>query len=152
MASAAARQAAIATGASPADVDAFIAREGGDRVSDQRVMSAFGASSGGKPVPGTGTPTAPTSTTSPVGLATGSDPGTGGGGGGGGVGTGAPIVDPGTPALAGITAAVSDSGGGGSLGGSSVTSMDSAALRSGLGKRILPQGSMALAGLQKAAY
>ncbi len=41
------RQQVISAGHNPAEVDAFIAKEGGPRVSDQRLLSAFGV--GGAP-------------------------------------------------------------------------------------------------------
>lgn len=152
-----ARAAAIAKGASAADVDAFIAKEGGARTSAQRIASAFGVAgaqgtndlttfhaqkttAAGADASGKGTylsgATGPAEAASP----------------GGGGGTGAPIVDPGTPAMAGISAAAGGGDGGAAGGGSMVTSPDSSQLRAGLGRRIPPQDAMTLAALKSRAY
>lgn len=160
----AARQAAIAAGNSAEDVDAFIAREGGDRVSAQRIGSAFNVAgySGTNDLtafhaqkadaPASAyhsgmTPGMPGATTSPVG--------------GGGGGTGGPPPTgtvPDTPAastgadassvLAGLSGVGSDLSQ--SLAGGQPQEAGGPNLRQGLGSRLYPQNSAALAGLQRA--
>lgn len=153
-----ARQAAIASGASPSDVDAFIAKEGGARTSAQRITSAFGvsgsvgtddlsalhaqkatvagadASAKGTYLPGA-TPGTPSSA--------------GGGSSSGGSGeAGAGGAD--TPPIEGLKAA----GGGGNAGGGSGEEAQQLpgplAIKQTLGNRIYPQESMIIANLRRA--
>lgn len=160
MTQAQARQAAIAAGAKPEEVDAFIQKEGGARTSAQRITSAFGvagsvgtndlsayhaqkATPGGADASAKGT------------YLSGAMPGSGGGtpapvpppgGDGGGVQPPAP-GGPSAP-LAGLQAAAPPTSLGG--GGADVAmGLEGGIMRQNLGRRILPMESAALTGLQK---
>lgn len=177
MTQAQARSAAIAAGTPVEEVDAFIAREGGARVSAQRITSAFGvAGSTGtndlstfhaqKAAPGGADASAKgTYLSGSVGSAGGTSAGgsseAGGGGAGfGDIGAGGPIggVPPSVQkaALTGLSAGdqtgTGVGGGDGSPGGvtNPFAQGGPGQLRQNLGNRLYPQESEALAGLKKA--
>ena len=157
MTQAEARKAAIAAGASPAEVDAFIAKEGGARTSAQRITSAFGvagsvgtdnltayhaqkATPGGADASAKGT------------YLSGAEPGSAapapgiGGGGAPGAGSGGPA---GAPPVAGLTAAAPPQSLG--SGGADVDmGMGIGGIKPTLGTRIPPQDSLVIAGLRRA--
>lgn len=157
---ASARQTALSRGYSAAEIDPFIAKEGGERTSSSRILTAFA------PRNAAGEGSAMPSNQSAEGLAL-NGPGTGGSTGGGmpGAGGGSPqaggstVIDkaPENPALAGLTSALGDSGGGSGGGGSvgltqanSTVGFSGSGLRAGLGGRAYPQDTYALAALRKA--
>lgn len=137
MASSATRQAAIDAGNSATDVDAFIAHEGGDRVSDQRLGSAFNVGSSGPPgSPGSPSSPSPTSSGAPGGgsVVDSSDSST-------------------TSALSGLTGALGLSSGAADSAaqiGSQPAEQAGSGLRQNLGNRLYPTNTNALAGLQRA--
>ena len=142
------RQQVISSGANPAEVDAFIAREGGARTSDQRLLSAFGV--GGVPGTSSNVPTA--------GGGSSYAP-TGGSGAGGGsmpasVAGLAKVVTPPTGAsttgnLAGIGGA-----GGAATGAASVSGLmgDASGSLRALGRRMPPMESTSVAERGKRVY
>ena len=134
MASTVARQQAIAAGYSPEEVDAFISHEGGDRTSDTRVLTAFNQQAGENPAQGPGATSggAPGMPGSMQGLNTVVNPG--------------PVNDAAT--ALGAIGSMSGGAGGGEAG---ILDSRGGSLR-GLGRRMPPQESMALAGLGRRVY
>lgn len=157
---AAARAQALARGYTPAEVDAFIAKEGGERTSTSRILTAFA------PRDASGQGTATPSNQSAEGLALnngaggGSTSGGDGAAGFGGFGEGGPVggVPPSVQkaALTGLSAGdqtgigASAAGGGGGGVSNAFQVGGPSSLRQNLGNRIYPQESSALAGLRKA--
>lgn len=163
MSQAQARSAAIAAGHSPDEVDAFIAAQGGARTSAQRITSAFGvagsvgtndltafhaqkATAAGQDASGKGTY---------LSGMPGSVQALGGGGGGGAGGVGGdpgtvpdappPSGSAGTPSVAALSAVT------GSDSSSQLLGRAMGNLR-GLGQRMIPQSSNALASLGRRVY
>lgn len=160
MTQAQARQAAIAAGHDAAEVDAFIAKQGGARTSAQRITSAFGvagstgtndltafhaqkATAAGADASGKGTYLSGMTAGTPGG-------GSGGGGGGGTPGGGTVPDDPSTDSsapMSGLAGAFSQPD---TSSQSQPQEDGGSGLRQNLGNRMYPVMSAALAGLQRA--
>lgn len=149
-----ARQTALSRGYSAGEIDPFIAKEGGERTSSSRILTAFA------PRNAAGEGSAMPSNQSAEGLAL-NGPQVGGPGGGmpGGGGSpqagGSTVVDkaPGDPALAGLTGALGEMSGGGGVGltqANPTVGFSGSGLRDSLGTRAYPQDTYALAALRKA--
>lgn len=133
------RQQIIAAGHSPEEVDAFIANEGGNRVSDQRLMSAFGVGN----MPGTDT-----NLSQGAGGAPGADTG-----GVASMGALNKVVEPSpdvqsggstNASLAALSSLTGSGGGGGNQEHTGSVADQSGGLYRALGRRNLPNGSLVL--------